>query len=281
MKFSEIKYFLLTKSVGVWVNILAYFSPQKAKILSYKLFSEPRDGRLDPDDLFEVLKNVPLEYIEHKHHRFPIYQWKNSGATVLLVHGWESNSARWEIMLPFLHKANYNIIAVDAPGHGLASGKEFNIPLYSEFLNIVSRRFKPFAIIGHSLGGATAVHFMTHYSHPLITKMVLLGAPSDLEVLLNNYRNLLGLNRRTRNLLDDYYLENFNLHPVDFSGMKFAKTLDAEVFIAHDVDDKTVKIIEADKLDSGFKNSKYVRTKNLGHALHDDELYGKIMEFLK
>ncbi len=281
MNISKTKYFLLTKTVGLWLNFLAVVAPQKAKNLSYKLFSEPRDGKLNPDALFEVLQNVPLEYVNLDEHQFPVYHWENSGATVLLVHGWESNSARWEKMLPFLFEKNYNIIAVDAPGHGLASGKEFNIPLYSKFLNAVSKKYSPSAIVGHSLGGATAVYFMKHYWHPSIRKMVLLGAPSDLEVLLSNYGKLLSLKKQTLRLLDKYYVEHFNLHPKDFSGKLFATEIDAETLIVHDVNDETVLLAESEKHSQAFKNSSFITTNNLGHSLHDESLYKKVIEFLK
>ena len=34
------------------------------------------------------------------------------------------------------------IIAIDAPAHGLSSGKEFNIPQYAEFIDVVVQRIQ-------------------------------------------------------------------------------------------------------------------------------------------
>ena len=37
----KIKYFLITKSVGLYINLLSFVQPDKANTLAYKLFSVP------------------------------------------------------------------------------------------------------------------------------------------------------------------------------------------------------------------------------------------------
>jgi hypothetical protein len=46
-------------------------------------------------------------------------------------------------------KSGSTIIAIDAPAHGLSSGKEFNIPIYAEFIHVLFQKFKPKYLIGH------------------------------------------------------------------------------------------------------------------------------------
>jgi len=57
----KIKYFLLTKTVGLFLNLLSYVSPKHAVKLAYRLFSEPRIGRLNQAQLPEVLQNAQRE----------------------------------------------------------------------------------------------------------------------------------------------------------------------------------------------------------------------------
>jgi hypothetical protein len=39
--------------------------------------------------------------------------------------------------IPYLQKSGSTIIAIDAPAHGLSGGKEFNIPIYAEFIHVL------------------------------------------------------------------------------------------------------------------------------------------------
>ena len=129
--------FILSKTIGLYINILSYIAPEKASRLAYKFFSEPRDGRLTKESLPDILKEAEAEIITFDNFIFQTYIWKGNENKVLLVHGWESNASRWELFIPYLKKAGSTIIAVDAPAHGLSSGHEFTIPRYSQFINRV------------------------------------------------------------------------------------------------------------------------------------------------
>ena len=52
------------------------------------------------------------------------YRWLGKKETILLAHGWESNSFRWKDLIVKLDTAlDYNVIALDAPAHGRSSGE--------------------------------------------------------------------------------------------------------------------------------------------------------------
>ena len=69
------------------------------------------------------------------------------------MHGWESNSGRWKNIIQRLQQEQYNIVALDAPAHGASGSSSFNAILYSKFITVVSKNFKPNFFIGHSVGG--------------------------------------------------------------------------------------------------------------------------------
>ncbi|HEX9979410.1 MAG TPA: alpha/beta fold hydrolase [Flavobacterium sp.] len=276
----KFKYFLLTKSLGLYINLLSYISPKKASLLAYRLFSEPRTGRLMREMLPEVLKNTPAETFRHNGHEFEAYIWKGDEKVILLVHGWESNASRWERMLPFLQNSGHTIVAIDGPAHGLSSGREFNVPVYAEFIDVAVKKFNPDYLIGHSIGGAACVYYQYKYQNETLKKMVLLGAPSDLKTLINNYVSLLSLNSRMVSLLENYFLEKFRFKLDDFSGRIFGPKLSLKGIIAHDVDDTIVAFDEGKKIAGSWKHATFIETKGLGHALHDDDLYTRIMKFL-
>ena len=75
---------------------------------------------------------------------------------------------------PCFFKIWNTIIAIDAPAHGLSTGKEFNVPLYTEFLEIAVNKYKPHILIGHSIGGAACVYHQVKYPNTIIKKLILL-----------------------------------------------------------------------------------------------------------
>lgn len=276
----KLNYFLLTKSVGLYINLLSFVHPKKATHLAYQLFSNPRIGRLSLDTLPEILKDAEKQTITQNEHHFQTYTWKGNDTVILLVHGWESNASRWEKLIPYLQKSGSTIIALDAPAHGLSSGKEFNVPRYAEFIDIAVQKFAPDHLIGHSIGGAACVYFQYKYQNPKLQKMVLLGAPSDLKTLLTNYIKLLSLNKRTMNLLENRFVEQFQFRPDDFSGKIFGEKLQLKGIIAHDIDDTVVAFAEGKKIATSWKHAEFIETKGLGHSMHDEELYERISTFL-
>lgn len=273
-------YFLYTKSAGLYINILSFVFPEKATQIAYSLFSEPRDGRLTKNNLPIILQETVSETFQHNEHHFQSYTWKGNNNVILLVHGWESNASRWENILPYLQKSGSTIIAIDAPAHGLSSGKEFNIPQYAEFIHVLFQKYNPKHLIGHSLGAKTCLYYQSVYQNNDLEKMVILGSPSDFNIILNNYINLLSLNSIVTKGLEKHYLKSFNLQLENFSGKLFASKIKTKGFIAHDTEDTVVLFEEGKKIASSWKDSVFVKTTGLGHSLHDDALYTKIAGFL-
>lgn len=273
-------YFLFTKSIGLYVNLLSYVFPDKARQLAYSLFSEPREGRLTKANLPKILKETKTESFQYDGNDIQTYTWKGNDTVILLVHGWESNASRWKKMLPYLKKSGSTIIAIDAPAHGLSSGKEFNIPQYAKSIDFIVQKFKPLYLIGHSLGGKTCLYYQSVYQNNNIEKIVILGSPSDFKIILNNYITMLNLNSKISKGLEAHYLNHFKLKLEKFSAKQFASEIKTKGFIAHDTDDKVVLFEEGKKIASTWKDSIFIETNGLGHSMHDEQLYKKVIHFL-
>lgn len=270
---------LLAKIIGLHLNFLSYVIPKKAYQLAYKFFSEPRKGRLNPNSLPKTLQKATIEYHEFNQHHFHSYTWKGNNEVILLVHGWESNASRWKKLLSKLKKTGKTIIAIDAPAHGLSSGKEFNVPTYAAFIELAVQKFNPKIVIGHSIGGNAIAYFQAHYNHTF-EKMILIGAPSDFDIILNNFIKILGLNNRVHQALIAYTKKRFNIVIEDFSATKFLKNTTIPGIIAHDVDDDVVLFEEGRKIANSWKTAEFITTKGLGHSMHDEYLYESIVNFI-
>lgn len=277
----NVKIFLLTKSIGGFINVLSYVAPKKAFELAYRFFSRPRSGRLKSENLPSILSQSQLETIEVNGQQVQTYLWPGNETVVLLLHGWESNSARWEKLLPTLSQTGFTIVAIDAPAHGLTHGIEYNVPLHANFAMSVIDKYRPQHIIGHSMGGMTAMYLQHHYAIDHLEKVVLLGAPSDFEVILNNYLKLLSLNDRIKRRFYEYTRERFKVDIVHFTGQNFLKTATTAGIIIHDTEDTVVLFQEAEKLAGSWKSGQLLSTSGLGHSLHDEEVHQQIVSFLK
>ena len=276
----KIQLYILVKSIGLYLNCLSYINIQKATNSAYQLFSQPRKGRLKKEKMPKTLQSATLETFQYQDENIQTYIWQGNEDIILLVHGWESNSSRWKKSLNHLKPLGKTIIAIDGPAHGLSCGKEFNAPKYAEFIQVVTQKYQPKIIIGHSIGGAAITYYLHKYKNPLVEKIVLLGSPSDLKIFSDNFVTLLGLNKKIKAKLEDYYFEKFNFHIDDFSGHLFAEHFFQKAFIAHDTNDKVVLVQEGRKYAKAWKNSTYIETSDLGHSMHDADLYQQIVRFI-
>ncbi|WP_338407957.1 alpha/beta fold hydrolase [uncultured Flavobacterium sp.] len=273
-------HFLLTKSIGLYINLLSFVFPKKAGHIAHAFYSEPRKGKLSKKKLPKILQESHSETFQYEEDCIQSYTWKGNKTVILLVHGWESNSSRWENLLPYLKKSGSTIIAIDGPAQGLSSGKEFTILKYAEFIHLIVEKFKPQYLIGHSMGGQTCLYYQYKYQSPSIEKMVILGAPSDFKILFNNFISLLSLNTRISKTLEKKYIKILNRNLEQFSGKLFASKIDVKGLVAHDIDDKVVLFEEAKKIVGAWKDVQFIETSGLGHKLHDDDLYKKVSLFL-
>ncbi len=276
----KIQLFLLTKTVGFYLNCLSFINVEKAKNKAYQLFSQPRKGRLKNGVLPKTLQSATLETFEYNNKKFQTYIWKGNEEVILLVHGWESNASRWKKLLHHLKPLGKTIIAIDGPAHGLSEGREFNAPKFAEYINIVVQKYQPKIVIGHSIGGAAISFYLHKYKNTSIKKVILLGAPSDFKIIADNFVKLLSLNNRIKHMLETYYFEKFSIDINDFAAHKFAQNFTQKALIAHDIEDKVVLVEEGRKYAKYWKNAIYIETSGLGHSMHDLELYLKIVDFI-
>jgi len=276
----KLKYLLLAKSIGFYINVLSFVAPKKAVQKAYAIFSTPRKGKIQLDTIPEVLNSAEAVAFDFEDKTIQTYIWKGNETVVFLIHGWESNSARWKKALPYILKSGYTIVAIDAPAHGLSSGKDFNAHKYTEFIHHVAKMYNPNILIGHSIGGKACLHYQTIHKNNNVEKIVVLGAPSDFKAIFENYVSLLSLNTKVNRELVNYYKENFNLSNKEIEGPLFSNDSNLKGLIAHDIEDSVVSFAEAKKNSNAWKKALFIETKGLGHSMNDEVLFEKISSFI-
>lgn len=269
---------LYTLAGGI-INGLGLVSKNKAATLALRLFTTPRKGYVRTEQR-PFLDTAYQEEFTFEGLPIMTYRWPGKGKAILLVHGWESNSARWETLINALKKQHYNIIALDAPAHGYSGGKRFTALMYSEFINVITKRFKPNFIISHSVGGMATMFAVEKYQYDHIEKVVLLGAPSEFQDILKRYTDMLSISNRVSNSLELLILERFKKRPSEFSTAKSSHFSTSQGLIIHDELDPIIPYNDAISIQNNFKNSTLITTKGLGHSLNKSEVHHEIERFI-
>lgn len=269
----------IAKLIGALLNVVSYLSPKTSAKLAIKLFSKPRRTKLkEPEKDF--LLTAFREDIMYEHLNIMTYRWIGKKETVLLAHGWESNAYRWKPLIEQLKSRDYSIVALDAPAHGNSDGKFFNAILYSECIHAVAKKFKTDIVIGHSVGGMATAFFYSKYKLPHISKLVLLGAPSNFVGVFQRYSEMMGYNNRLANAMNQLIQERYNKSPEYFNAARFLSNTSIDGLIIHDEYDKIIPYNDAEDFKNFYQNARLITTEGFGHGLKSEEVNKHIIEFI-
>ena len=265
---------------GQYFNLLSLVSPKKTATKVFNLFCTVRKGKILPQQ-HQFLDDAKHETHKVGNHVIQAYKWHGSRETILLIHGWESNSFRWRNLIEKLQLSDFNIIAFDAPGHGYSSGKKLHVPLYAESLKHMIGHYKPKFLVGHSVGGMTILY--NQYTHPdtKVEKIITIGSPSEFHEIMEHFKNLLKFNDRVLNALDAYVLNRFGFRIRDFSTSEYVRTITTKGILFHDKFDKITPYHASKKVHENWKGSTLVSTEGLGHSMHQEEVNEQLVDFLK
>ncbi len=270
---------LLYKAYGSYLNILAIFSKKKAAKKAFEIFTTVRKGQvLPPQKVF--LDTARKRFINSSKYRLQVYHWPGKKETVLLVHGWESNTFRWRNLIAKLQEFDYNIIAFDAPGHGYSSGKELHLTLYADSIQRLITTYNPHHLVAHSFGGMAVLFNEFRNNNDGIEKIVTIGSPSEFHEILAHYQKILGFNRHVLKAFENYIIERFGSPVAHFSSSRFVAGSTKKGLILHDELDMLAPFHASENVHAQWKNSTFIRTRGLGHSMHQPQINEKIVEFL-
>ncbi|MBV9710225.1 MAG: alpha/beta hydrolase [Ktedonobacteraceae bacterium] len=116
------------------------------------------------------------EFITINHHRL-YYRVIGNGMPLVLIHGYGTSGHIWHRVLPYLAQ-QHEVFIVDLPGYGRSKTNGVwylreMAPLLAQWLQKL--HLPPSALMGHSMGGAIAIHLTAH-APELISHLVLVNA---------------------------------------------------------------------------------------------------------
>lgn len=99
---------------------------------------------------------------------------------ILILHGWGSNSGRWQRVKELLEKKGIEVLALDLPGFGIIPSplKPWGRDDYINWIlqKVKEKNWEKFNLLGHSFGGGLAVKMAAE--NPNLIEKLILCAPA-------------------------------------------------------------------------------------------------------
>ena len=272
-------------SAQVWAIRAAFatmgrLAPEVAARWAETLFCRPPRHQPRPRDYAFLANGRPYTLVKGDH-QIAAWEW-GAGPLVLLVHGWGSRAGRFSTLGPALVEAGFRVVAHDAPAHGISTGTESALPLFAEAVRMVGAYFGPAAaVIGHSLGGASAV--LALRDGLTAERAVLISAPSNIEVFSQRFAGFFALPPQARTIMQRNLEQRFRMAWAEAHTSTIARTLKHPALIVHDHDDSDVPEEDARAIATAWPGARLVITQGLGHrgVLRSSEVVHHVLEFLR
>jgi pimeloyl-ACP methyl ester carboxylesterase len=273
----------IPKMIGTYFNILSLIAPRFAGNKGFFLFSSTRRKPLK--DYHKAFLNTADQFnFDCNGDTIQCYRWGTGSKIVIFFHGWESHTFRWKNYINAFSKEDYTIYAMDAPGHGLSTGKYCNLPIYSNAIEKFLLRIPPaHTIITHSMGSFSSLY--TFYRIPAlpVKQLVITASPGEATDFMAFYKNLLGLSDRALNSVSNGFEQNTQHRPEFYSTSRFAEGISIPTLIIHDKDDVSqfeAPYKYAEVLHKKITNSILITTSGFGHNLRSPIVVQHVVDFV-
>ncbi|MBS1766465.1 MAG: alpha/beta fold hydrolase [Acidobacteria bacterium] len=208
------------------------------------------------------------------------WSW-GEGPAVLLAHGWGGRGGQLHAFVQPLLDEGYSVLAFDGPGHGRSGGHTASIPMFAQAMKDLSEARGPFhAVIGHSLGGASAAYALSH-GLPC-ARAVLLAAPESPEGFYRDLLTAFGFPQARQEACLRAMERDYGLRLEDVHGPSRAAQIRVPGLIVHDSQDREVPVAQGEAYADAWPGATFLRTDGLGHRriLRDEGVIARAVAFL-
>lgn len=260
---------LMLKYYKAKIRTIGMVSPEKAATEAFDLFCTPNKSRKTPKIPPIFHQSLPVS-VEVGGITARGFQWKSELAEarkILIVHGFNSCAYKFEHYVLSLIKEGFEVLAFDAPGHGISDGKRINSLIYRDTILAIEANFGPlYGIIAHSMGGLAAALAFEIMLDTNKRKLVLIAPATETKTAIENLFALIPVKPTVKQAFY-YYVTNLAGKPISyFSVARVVRTLNAHVLWIHDETDTicTFKDVEP-LLKETIHSTEFLITKGLGH----------------
>lgn len=254
------------------------------------------------EEFIEVEPNVKLHVTD-----------LGEGNPVVLIHGYPLSDAMWEYQYHPLVKAGYRVIGITLRGFGESSKPygNYDYDLFADDIKAVldHLNIENAVLVGHSMGGAVALHYTAKHKAAHVSKLALLSAAAPCHTKRPDWpypfftkediTQWVNLNNNDRPALLAAIGERFAYQPVSPGIVNWLGTIEMQsspyameqalialrdedlredlpkikipTLILHALKDQVVAYALAEQMNKGIANSTLVTFENSGHAIFIEE----------
>jgi len=210
-----------------------------------------------------------------------VYKW-GEGPVVLFVHGWSGRGSQVAAFIEPLNRAGYQVISVDARGHGESPGDRTNILECAAVLKAMNKTYGPvYAAITHSFGGMVLAYALKQGMQ--VERVVCISAPANIEFLVDVFAQTLNMHSSVVDVMWRRLEQRFEGGFRDrISTVNNVKNLSVPALVIHDEDDVGVPWQQGRMITDAWPGAQFLKTKGLGHGriLRDVETIQAAVEFI-
>lgn len=274
---------LAIKYYATRINTIALISLTKAAKKAFELFCTPlvKSKQKEPDIFHKADK---LRFLISD---IQIYAWRwktkdEKSRKILIAHGFNSCSYKFEKYVQLLLKNGFEVIACDAPAHGKSKGRQINALMYKEMILYINAAYGHlYGIIAHSFGGLSAA--LAAEELPNLQKLVLIAPASETDTAINNYFKMMKLKEEIRPEFEKILFSVGKLPISYFSVSRALPQISAKTFWLHDTDDLICPFSDAEKvIKMKLNHVEFKVTTGFGHnkIYKDNSISKEIVKFV-
>ena len=264
------------------IGALSRVAPGPASSLALRLFLTPPRHRAPMREIWWATEAEPFE-VPFGAGKLAAWRWGWRGPTVLLVHGWSGRGRQLGAFAAPLVEAGYRVVAYDAPGHGLSTGRRSSLlEMADAVLSMVRHLDGVAAIVAHSVGAAVTTLALSRAGTPPAVKRLVYVSPSvDMTAVTDRFGEMTGFSDEVVRRLRSGLERRFGLRWPELQGLEAAPSMTHPLLVVHDRDDREVPWREGRALADLWPGSRLESTRGLGHRriLRNDRVVAMAVDF--
>jgi alpha-beta hydrolase superfamily lysophospholipase len=276
--------------IGFYVSkfkILALISAKLAAKSAFNLFCTPysRRKKYKVPKIFLGAEKITFNLDEYKISGFRWIPTENSnGKKVLICHGFDSYSYKFDRYVSPLLKSGFEVLAFDAPAHGTSSGKTIKVTDYRQMILTINNNYGPIdSIMAHSFGAlavALAVEELEDSEHK---RLVLIAPATETTFAMETFFKYVPISKKVQFEFNKL-IEDLGGNPVSwYSVARVMQKINTPTLWVHDKDDAVTPYEHLQHLvEQNPPHIEFEITTGLGHSniYKDNKIKKRIIEFL-
>lgn len=265
--------------------LIAIASPRKAARSAFRLFCTPYTKRkqLIAPPIFAKAESLSFQLKDNKVNGFRWQPDSANGKKILICHGFDSYIYKFaEFIHPLLNEG-FEVLAFDAPAHGISQGSQITMPAYKEMILEIHHRFGPVdGIMAHSLGGLAAALALEQMKDNEHKRFVLIAPLTESSRAVQTFFQHIKVSTRVKQVFEKLIIEIGGMPTSWYSVARVMQSITTPTLWIHDEDDKLTPYDDMKHLlNKQLTHIRFEITKGLGHSLYRDKnVAEKIVAFL-